>query len=69
MWPASLRGEVLDRIPRLALGTELLRCFDEQARRKPDSSAAAAVRSGVADRIRANPLEREITPQGVPGGT
>jgi hypothetical protein len=60
-WPAELRLEVLDRIPRLVLGEEFLRCFEEQAHRKPDSSAAAAVRSGIADRIMANPLAREGT--------
>jgi hypothetical protein len=57
-WPAELRLEVLARFPRLVLGEEFLRCFEEQARRKPDSSAAAAVRSGIADRIIANPLDR-----------
>lgn len=30
-WPADLRLEVLDRIPRLVLGEEFLRCFEEQA--------------------------------------
>lgn len=59
-WPTELRLEVLDRIPRLVLGEEFLRCFEEQARRKPDSSAATAVRSGIADRIMANPLDREV---------
>ena len=60
-WPTELRLEVLDRIPRLVLGEEFLRCFEEQALRKRDSSAAAAVRSGIADRIMANPLDREGT--------
>jgi hypothetical protein len=58
MWPAELRLEVLEQVPRLALGAEFLRCFEEQAHRKPDSSAAAAVRSGIADRIMTNPLDR-----------
>ena len=60
-WPAELRLEVLDRIPRLMLGDEFLRCFEGQAHRKPDSSAAAAVHNGIADRIMANPLDREVT--------
>ena len=63
-WPADLRLEVLDRIPRLVLGEEFLRCFEEQAHRKPDCSAAAAVRGGIADRIRANPLDLETTQPG-----
>ncbi len=63
-WPTELRLEVLDRIPRLVLGEEFLRCFEEQARRKPDSSAAAAVRNGIADRIMANPLDRGRHPTG-----
>jgi hypothetical protein len=60
-WPAELRREVLDRIPRLMLGAEFIRCFEEQAHRKPDSSAAAAVRGGIADRIMANPLDVDVT--------
>ncbi len=60
-WPVELRLEVLDRIPRLVLGEEFLRCFEEQAHRKPESSAAEAVRSGIADRIMANPLDHEVT--------
>jgi hypothetical protein len=57
-WPAAFRSEVVSRIPRLALGEEFLRCFQDQARRKPASSAAAAVRSGLAGRIAANVLDR-----------
>ena len=41
-WPAAFRAEVVRRIPRLALVEEFLRCFQDQARRKPASSAAAA---------------------------
>ncbi|MEV6984970.1 hypothetical protein AB0M95_27435 [Sphaerisporangium sp. NPDC051017] len=33
-----------------------LACFRDQAERKPGSSAAQAVRGGIADRIAANPL-------------
>ncbi|WJY42343.1 cyanamide hydratase [Streptomyces sp. P9-2B-2] len=54
---ADLRTEVLARYPRLGLGEEFLACFRDQAARKPDSSAAAAVRQGIAARIAANPLD------------
>lgn len=57
-WPAGLRAEVLARYPRLGLGEEFVRCFADQAARKPDSLAGRAVVSGIADRIAANPLDR-----------
>jgi HD domain-containing protein len=56
-WAAELRSEVLGAYPRLDLAAEFLACFEEQARRKPASTAAAAVRSGIGERLRANPLE------------
>jgi hypothetical protein len=56
-FPDELRAAALDRYPRLELAAEFLACFEEQARRKPDSTAAAAVRSGIAQRLAANPLE------------
>jgi hypothetical protein len=56
-FPAELRSAVLDRYPRLELATEFLACFEDQARRKPGSQAAAAVRTGVAERLAPNPLE------------
>jgi hypothetical protein len=56
-FPDELRAAALDRYPRLELAAEFLACFAEQARRKPDSTAAAAVRSGIAQRLAANPLE------------
>ena len=57
-WPADLRAEVVARHPRLGLAPEFATCFAAEAARKPDSSAAAAVRSGIADRIAANVLDR-----------
>ncbi|WP_214411747.1 HD domain-containing protein [Sphaerisporangium fuscum] len=51
------RTEMLARYPRLGFGAEFLACFEDQARRKPDSAAAASVRNDVAGRIAANPLE------------
>jgi hypothetical protein len=57
LWSPALRAEVLALHPRLDLVAEFTACFVDQARRKPDSSAAAAVRSGIADRLAANPLD------------
>jgi hypothetical protein len=62
-WPADFRSEVVRRIPRLTLGEEFLQCFEDQARRKPASSAAAAVESGIAGRIAANVLDRAFPDQ------
>ncbi|MFI6707682.1 hypothetical protein ACIBF7_14670 [Nonomuraea sp. NPDC050478] len=51
------RAEMLARHPRLGFGAEFLACFEDQARRKPDSATAASVGNDVAGRIAANPLE------------
>ncbi|MBT2383700.1 HD domain-containing protein [Streptomyces sp. ISL-11] len=56
-FPAGFRAEVLARYPRLGLAEEFTECFRNQAHRKPRSSAAAAVRAGIAERIAANPLD------------
>ena len=58
LWTPELRAEVLAAHPRLDLATEFLACFRDQAARKPDSSAAAAVRNGIDRRLAANPLDR-----------
>jgi hypothetical protein len=58
-WPAELRLEVVATYPRLGLAEEFTRCFRDQAERKPTSSPVDALRSGMADRIAANPLDRE----------
>jgi hypothetical protein len=57
-WPPQLIEEVLAAYPRLDLAARFAACFRDQAARKPDSSAAAAVRSGIAERLATNPLER-----------
>jgi hypothetical protein len=57
-WPPDFRSEVVRRIPRLALSEEFLDSFEAQARRKPASSAAAAIESGIADRMAANVLDQ-----------
>ena len=56
-FPPDARVELLDRYPRLGFGAEFLACFEDQARRKPASAAAASVGRDVAGRIAANPLE------------
>jgi hypothetical protein len=56
-WPADFRAEVLGRYPRVGFAGEFLGCFQQQADRKPGSTAAQFVRSGFADRLRANPLD------------
>jgi hypothetical protein len=57
LWSPQLRAEILAAHPRLDLAPEFTACFADQARRKPDSSAAAAVRGGIAERIARNPLD------------
>ena len=56
-FPPEARAEVLARYPRQGFGAEFLACFEDQARRKPDSAAAARVANNAAGRIAANPLE------------
>ena len=48
---------MLARYPRLGFGAEFLACFEDQARRKPGSAAAASVDNDAAGAIAANPLE------------
>ncbi|TKK76984.1 HD domain-containing protein [Kribbella jiaozuonensis] len=54
---SAFRAEVLRDFPRLGLTDEFLACFQAQADRKTNSSAARAIRSGLADRITVNPLD------------
>lgn len=56
-WPADLRAEVLADFPRLGLGPEFTACFAAEAARKPESSAASAMASGIAGRIARNTLD------------
>jgi hypothetical protein len=56
-FPPDARAELLARYPRLGFGAEFLACFEDQARRKPGSAAAASVGNDLAARIAANPLE------------
>ena len=57
LWAPSLRVEIVAAHPRLDLVAEFTACFADQAGRKPDSSAAAAVRNGIGGRLRANILD------------
>lgn len=57
-FPLDLRAAVLDAYPRLNLVSEFVACIEQQARRKPRSTAAAAVRGGIGERLAANPLEQ-----------
>jgi hypothetical protein len=61
-WPQRLREDVVRAYPRLTLREEFVRCFEDQARRKPDSSAAASVASGIADRMATNVLDAGAPP-------
>lgn len=56
MWPVGLVAEILAAHPRRDLADLFIDRFEAQARRKPSCTAAAAVRSGIAERIRRNPL-------------
>ena len=56
-WPGALVAEIVAAHPRLDLGPRFTACFADQAERKPRSSAAEAVRGGIAERIATNPLE------------
>jgi HD superfamily phosphodiesterase len=57
-WSDELKAEVLRAHPRLSLPAEFQAAFEDQAARKPGCAAAAAVASGIAGRLVANPLER-----------
>ena len=56
--PPDLRAEVLARYPRLGLAEEFIAAFEDQATRKPMCLAAQFVRSGLAAKLAANPLEQ-----------
>jgi len=57
-WPAGLRAEVLARYPRLGIADEFAACMSAEAARKPASTAASLMGSGMLDRIAGNPLDR-----------
>jgi hypothetical protein len=57
--PAGFRAQVLARYPRLSLVDEFLRCFRDQAARKPGSPAGVAIRTDLATRMARNPLEHQ----------
>jgi hypothetical protein len=57
-WPLELRREIVASYPRLDLASRFTACFVDQAERKPQSRAAAAVENGIVARLADNPLER-----------
>jgi HD domain len=56
-FPGEARAEILARYPRQGFGSEFLACFEDQAKRKPGSAAAASVANNAAGRFMANPLD------------
>jgi hypothetical protein len=56
-FPVKARTEILGRYPRQGFGDEFLACFEDQAKRKPGSAAAASIANDGARRIAANPLD------------
>ncbi|WP_327001023.1 HD domain-containing protein [Dactylosporangium sp. NBC_01737] len=64
-FPAGARAEILGRYPRLGFGEEFLAAFQDQARRKPGSAAAASIGRNLAGRIAVHPLDGH--PAGVRG--
>ncbi len=57
-WPEALLTEIVAAHPRLDLVERFTACFRDQAARKPESTAAASIRAGLAERLAANPLDR-----------
>lgn len=58
----ELRADVMRAFPSLELPAEFAACFRSQADRKPESAAARATASGIADRLAANPLHSDPAP-------
>jgi hypothetical protein len=58
LWPEELLREAVVRFPRLDLVEAFAARFGDQAARKPSCAAAAAMRSGLAQRLGTNPLDR-----------
>jgi hypothetical protein len=56
-FPPEARIDVLARYPRQRFGAEFAACFEDQAKRKPESAAAASIAHDVARRIAANPMD------------
>src|SRR5262245_37353616 len=56
-FPLDARSELLARYPRYGFGSEFIACFNDQAQRKPDSTAAKSVADDAEALINANPLD------------
>ena len=64
LWPADLRASVVAALPRLDLVAAFTACFEAEAARKPASSAAVAMAEGIAGRLAANVLDRDLREPG-----
>jgi hypothetical protein len=51
------RADLLARYPREGFAAEFAACFEDQAKRKPETAAAASIANDGARRMAANPLE------------
>jgi hypothetical protein len=56
--PARLVAEALRRWPRTGFASRFVEAFEDQAQRKPGCAAAQILAGGMADRARANALDR-----------
>jgi hypothetical protein len=61
-WPLELQREIVARYPRLDLASRFTACIIDQAVRKPQSQAAAAVERGLVAGLANNPLDRLGSP-------
>ncbi|RKT55411.1 HD domain-containing protein [Saccharothrix australiensis] len=57
-FPPDFREALLARFPRLGFASGFLARAADQADRKPDCAAAGLMRTGWAERVRNNPLDR-----------
>lgn len=55
--PTRLRDEALGRWPRGGLTEDFTECFRQQAERKPESRACAAVEAGIGELLKRHPFE------------
>lgn len=60
-WSAGFCDEVVEALPRLDFAPTFVACFEQQARRKPQSGAAASVGRGLPARALHNPLDDRVT--------
>jgi HD domain len=56
-FPLEVRAQVVAGYPRFGFGREFLACFEDQARRKPESAAGASISNKAAERMLGNTLD------------